>query len=594
MAFVARRGNLFVVRAAVAVLFAGAFGMAFGDFGSSGLQEYARRADAFLITIGYCQLACVLLLGPAYISDSFASEKARKTFDLLRITRLSSREIVLSKFTPRVLLVLTHASAGFGIIALVALWGSIGLERWVGLTLLIAASAISSGSIAMAVAVLSRSRHGATLIAYGLIGSLFLGPLVLEWGTVANAPVVPNATATAIGEAVLTVNPFYVLGVVMEPSRARWSVGQCVATATFLGSHALISAGAIAIAIFGLGRSERWGTAAPARARRRRVAPVADDPMRWKECRLPARRRVLALNLGLLAAVGVSLAARFDGAGNVQNLGGLLMIGLLVLQIAVLVVIALRGVASISRERHDNTWDSLLGSPLRPEEIVRAKISGARAGILDLALLAVPPWIAGWLLGAVRIEGLLGLAVNLWMFSWTLAAMGVWAALNPKRSARSVVIVLCVLFAPISIGAPAILIVPLAMLLLPMPVVLILLIPLLAPLGLFAVFLFVMSPMTLMIVVACGSLESIPFDLLLLFAIWVFMSTMVNSAIGGFFESAAIEYFDAWTGRTRSPVPPLVYREVQPQGPSRSQAGQDFDGAQASRRSTDSAEIPNE
>jgi ABC-type Na+ efflux pump permease subunit len=93
--------------------------------------------------------------------------------------------------------------------------------------------------------------------------------------------------------------------------------------------------------------------------------------------------------------------------------------------------------AGVAGEREEDTWTSLITTPLSGEEILRAKILGAIWGALPVGMLLVVLWLLGLLSGAVHPLGLAAVALETTVFVWFAAALGVTFSLGARSSARA-------------------------------------------------------------------------------------------------------------------------------------------------------------
>jgi hypothetical protein len=110
----------------------------------------------------------------------------------------------------------------------------------------------------------------------------------------------------------------------------------------------------------------------------------------------------------------------------------------------VLAVLGILGVAaaaavSITSEREQDTWTSLMPTLLTPAEIVRAKQFGAVWSVRRVGLALLIIWAAGILLRALHPVGVLAAAVSVMAIAWLIAAVGVFASSLAKNSSRALV-----------------------------------------------------------------------------------------------------------------------------------------------------------
>ena len=132
------------------------------------IQESARFAEQFALSLLLAQMAVMVLITPAYAAGAVAEEKERKTFANLLTTELSNREIVLGKFLGRVVFLLGVMLAGLPVLALTGLVGGIDPLFLVLSYALTATTVVLIAAAAVAAAVYAGTFRGAMFRAYGL------------------------------------------------------------------------------------------------------------------------------------------------------------------------------------------------------------------------------------------------------------------------------------------------------------------------------------------------------------------------------------------------------------------------------------------
>src|SRR5207245_9325864 len=116
--------------------------------------DFARGYGVVLLSL---QAAAVLLLTPAYLAGAFAEEKERRTLDLLFITELRDRELVLGKLFGRLLHLAIILLVALPIFSLTRLWGGVDDNMLLAGFAVSAMTLLSVGSLSMLCSVLFRT-----------------------------------------------------------------------------------------------------------------------------------------------------------------------------------------------------------------------------------------------------------------------------------------------------------------------------------------------------------------------------------------------------------------------------------------------------
>jgi hypothetical protein len=93
--------------------------------------------------------------------------------------------------------------------------------------------------------------------------------------------------------------------------------------------------------------------------------------------------------------------------------------------------------AGLTSEREEDTWVSLVSTPLSPEEIIRGKMLGALWTTRWIGLLWLALVLTGVALGAIHPFGLVGSLVVTAVYVWFACALGTLCSLNARSSSRS-------------------------------------------------------------------------------------------------------------------------------------------------------------
>ncbi len=131
------------------------------------------------------QLAMVLLLVPAFASTAIADEKQNKSYDLLRVTAMSSWQIVWGKFAALILSALILLIATLPIASISLLFGGIGAGEFAVANVALAVLAVLVVMTSLLVSSFSATSRSATAVSYlailaGLVSVVAVGEL-LGW-----------------------------------------------------------------------------------------------------------------------------------------------------------------------------------------------------------------------------------------------------------------------------------------------------------------------------------------------------------------------------------------------------------------------------
>ena len=107
--------------------------------------------------------------------------------------------------------------------------------------------------------------------------------------------------------------------------------------------------------------------------------------------------------------------------------------------------VAVGAASGLAHEREQDTWTSLIATPLSGLEILRAKMFGAFWGIRWLGLLLLTLWLVGLAAGAVHPFGFVAVVLESAVFLWFADALGTYFSLKTRSSGRAMVATVAVL-----------------------------------------------------------------------------------------------------------------------------------------------------
>ena len=246
----------------------------------------------------------------------------------------------------------------------------------------------------------------------------------------------------------------------VRPFIASYAIWEVVAFHLIVGAMAIVASIALIRPVYrwrnSPGRSVRLvraGSPLAARWSRLTHRPCGADAMAWKERRgwrsasswRLAGKALMAFSTILLLAWTFELLrtpillwlSGDTSQGNRAFLAGELrpiIVGLASFWLLGLVLVASTGVTD---EREQDTWDSLLASPLTGFEILRGKAIGAAWTILPLGLGPPILGLLGVGCGAFRPLGLVALAFAMASLGGAALAVGLWISLRSRSSTRA-------------------------------------------------------------------------------------------------------------------------------------------------------------
>jgi ABC-type transport system involved in multi-copper enzyme maturation permease subunit len=340
------------------------------------INELGRIGEAFFPAIVGTQLVLALLAAPAYLSASICLDKARGTLTHMLVTDLSATEIVLGKLGARALPVFGMLLAGVPVLVLTTLLG--GIEPWavVFSFFVIAATALVTCALALALSVWGKRPHEVLLGTYA-VEAIWL----LAW------PAWNGFVGWPAPDFVQITNPFQLLfGSVVWDDLGPF--GEC---AVFAGICIGMSVALTLFAILTLRLAARRDSVRRAARWRLPRLPVFMprldwNPVLWREWRRRTPSPWLQLIWGIyivlsFGASAVALSMSSGGRGNLEAFVNAFQfsIGLL--------LVSITSVGTLFEERANGSLDVLLATPLTTAEIVWGKwLAGFRMVILVMLL----------------------------------------------------------------------------------------------------------------------------------------------------------------------------------------------------------------
>lgn len=390
----------------------------------SSLNELAKTYNGVFQTVSFVQLGLMCFLAPVFTAAAITQERDAQTFNILLTTPMSNAQIVLGSLCSRLYFVIMLLLAGVPIFCITMLHGGVTTPVIFRSFAIAGATAVITGSIAIAYSVVKVGTKRTIFTFYLVIGLYLLAVYAL--GRITPLPEAPpNAGGTRMSW-LACVHPFLSLGVALntvsppeigEVAHYGWPAKYCLAYPdySYLAITLLLSALLVTVSMFfvrhgvkegeltALTRMRLWLTGLVHTPGRRVPRRVWRNPVAWREAATRTsiggsglvRYAYTLLGVGL--AVGL-LVVSLTWWSPTPDVTRDWLVAVVMAEFALVLLIATNTAASaITREREANTMDMLLCTPLTSRDLIRGKLRGLIS--FTLPLIAVP--VATCLLFAV-------------------------------------------------------------------------------------------------------------------------------------------------------------------------------------------------
>ena len=422
------------------------------------MGDFARFGMSLFQVLAPLQLAIALFFSALLAASAAAQEKDRRTLELLLLTKLSNRELVLGKLMASLLSVLMLLAVAFPLFILCALFGGVSLRQIGRVFAVTLASVLVCGSLGSTIALWREKTFQALAltmlvlvtwlaiweaIAMGALGAGWWGLSAETW-----------AAGFSPWEAILEASrPYVQADPALGPLRTPIALFLLVAVAIAL----VLNGVAMAMlrvwnppreAQAAVREDETWHRAsiwgeeeehdpAPKAARTQpdrpapRSRPVWDNPVIWREMVTWAYGRkilVVRLTYAALFALAAGWLGWMIGHGQTIN-RPTAMVTLGLLSLLSLVMVNAQAVTAMTSERDCRALDLLLVSDLTPKEIVYGKIGGVLYNTKEM--IALPMLLCGALCyaGVLSAENLLYVVGGLAVLFAFAAMLGIHAGM---------------------------------------------------------------------------------------------------------------------------------------------------------------------
>lgn len=420
--------------------------------GQATIGQMAEFAHQFVGMYGSLQLVVALMVTVSVTAGTIAEERDRRTIEYLFVSHLSDSEIVLDKLLVRLLHVFCLLLAALPVLTLSMLFGGVGLSTLFELSVLTLGTVVGTASLCLYVSVTTRRSRDAILRSLLLIVAGLMVPGIVRQSIHRSSVAVPWWIDEALDQ-LCDMNPFHYFFQNLLPA-ARGAAAHRELLLQFAQNVSVASVLFLGLAIWQVRRAHLKSAARVGAAKRRpmrlfRPPQIGNSPLLWKE--LFAERFIQREHRwsNWIAPVGLALVAVaialyyvlcragyrdlrprdfLDGASAIQALIGCVFI----------LLAGARGAISISHEREQSTWDTLLTTTLESHEIVLAKIAGSVFVLRGMLGVFLVVW---WFECRLRPEEWwrgLGLLVTSLVLGYFLAAVGVLISQYMRSSTRAI------------------------------------------------------------------------------------------------------------------------------------------------------------
>ncbi len=427
--------------------------------------DTARFGATLLRILSPLQLVLAVLAAAMVAAVSVSMEKERRTLELLLISRLYDRELVLGKLAASVVQVTLLLVSAIPIFAIVLLFGGVTALQLIRVFLVTAAASLAAASIATTVgfwrdtAFQTLSITAFAIVAWMACGEMclfFFGPSVAAMISPARAvyaALEPTGGSRFIPFLGVTVAIIAATNFVAVFNVRRWNVAAD-------GKFGVQDAEYESDDLLTLGRqpagsrvSEQSGSVnldpgnnplRPTITRdivRGTSREVWKNPILWREiCTRAYGRKIVVVRLAWMLLFAGSAAIIFGEMQKNRPDHSAITIAIVPMVLASLVAVTALAVTSITSERDRNAFDLLLVSDLSPQELIWGKLLGVLA--VSREIVIVPLVLCGFLVGtgAVSLENGIYLALGMATLVFFCDVLGVHVGLSYERSARAIAV----------------------------------------------------------------------------------------------------------------------------------------------------------
>jgi ABC-type transport system involved in multi-copper enzyme maturation permease subunit len=147
--------------------------------GNNGINDSSRVGTALFYIVVGMQTLLVSFVSPSFSAGAVSGERESETYDLLRLTLLTPRQIVIGKLIPAFGYTALLVFATLPLLSLALLLGGVELVQLFGALSVILASALLFSALGLYISSRMRTTLGSTIITYAVTLGIVLGMAVL-------------------------------------------------------------------------------------------------------------------------------------------------------------------------------------------------------------------------------------------------------------------------------------------------------------------------------------------------------------------------------------------------------------------------------
>ena len=471
-----RRQHLWIRTAYLTILAAIAgIGVLVVQSGETSLADLAKNATRVFKIVSLVQLGMVCVIAPIFTAAAITQEKDSQTFNILLSTPLSNGQIVLGSLLSRLYFVFMLLVAGIPLFCIMMVYGGVTGEEIALSIALAGATALLTGSMAIAISVI-KIGTGRTIFTFYLAIALYL--IIVYYLGVSGALVPPESQpAPSSGERMswlAAFHPFLSLAVVLGQTPAPsvgavahygFPVKQLLAFPqySYLFMTFVISMLLVGVSLFFVRRGAKEGEitwlsrltgslhiSENREEQSRRPRYVWNNPISWRESKTGAAAgggfvaRYLTLGIGLVIALTLVIIYMSGGINASEARAWIFGVTLIELAVALFIATA-TAATSMTREKESNTLELVLATPLTSRHIITGKILGlvyATGPMLLVPYLTVVCFYFAGLLPktepVVFWETLIAMPVTLLAITAFCCMLGLQSSIKSKKTLGAV------------------------------------------------------------------------------------------------------------------------------------------------------------
>lgn len=433
------------------------------------IQEMARLGWTLFITILIVQSVAVLLLTPTLVAGVIAEERQRKTLHYLLASRLTSGEIILGKLAARMLHLGVFVAIGLPITSMLSLFGGVD-PMVVLLTFAVTmTTAFFLSALSILVSTHARRPREAISLVYMLELCWLFGPTLMKILMPLGGPrwVQAYQWIKPVNDWIAMTSPFDTFFVMSR--FGSWNAGailhHCGWMMGLQTAYGLLFVVIALLRLRGINRREGEGrmTAQLIAFRRGgRLLPrpeCGDDAMMWKEryvSRTSLVTKIATIVIALMVLCGLGYQTYdyakpafievvtsgygvFGGYSARRDFNGYLRFVCTVMYMILAMAVASSASSGLTSEREEDTWTSLVATPMGGLEIIRAKMVGALWGQRWLVGVLILHWLLGLAAGSIHPLGVVAVALETTVYLWFASALGTYYSVGARTSARALI-----------------------------------------------------------------------------------------------------------------------------------------------------------